>query len=87
MTKLYPKCRFESIEAVFRNPNAGWKIIKTQRVFGKALRLCKHCNKVFEAKRPDNLFCSAECKNRFNVYKSRDKDKKAALKLMPEGSF
>ena len=39
------------------------------------LRLCKHCNKVFEAKRPDNLFCSAECKNRFNVYKSRNKDK------------
>ena len=39
------------------------------------LRLCKHCNKVFEAKRPDNLFYSAECKNRFNVYKSRNKDK------------
>ena len=39
------------------------------------LRLCKHCNKVFEAKRPDNLFCSAECKNRFNVYKSRSKDR------------
>ncbi len=39
------------------------------------LRLCKRRNKVFEAKHPDNLFCSAECKNRFNVYKSRNKDK------------
>ena len=37
------------------------------------LRLCKHCTKVFVANRPSNQFCSPECKNRYNVYKSRAK--------------
>ena len=36
-------------------------------------RLCKHCMKVFVASRPSNEFCSYECKNRHNVYKSRAK--------------
>ena len=39
----------------------------------KPLRLCKHCTKVFAASRPSNQFCSPECKNRYNVYKSRKK--------------
>lgn len=39
----------------------------------KPLRLCKHCMKVFAASRPSNHFCSPECKNRYNVYKSRAK--------------
>lgn len=39
------------------------------------LRLCKHCMKVFVASRPSNEFCSHECKNRHNVYKSRAKKK------------
>ena len=39
------------------------------------LRLCKHCTKVFVANRPSNQFCSPECKNRYNVYKSRAKKK------------
>ena len=41
----------------------------------KPLRLCKHCTKVFVASRPSNQFCSPECKNRYNVYKSRKKNK------------
>ena len=41
------------------------------------LRLCKHCMKVFVASRPSNEFCSYECKNRHNVYKSRAKKKDA----------
>ncbi len=41
----------------------------------KPLRLCKHCAKVFVASRPSNQFCSPECKNRYNVYKSRKKNK------------
>ena len=35
----------------------------------------KHCTKVFVASRPSNQFCSPECKNRYNVYKSRGKNK------------
>ena len=38
------------------------------------LRCCKHCGKVFIAGHTNAAFCSSECKNRFNVYKSR-KDK------------
>lgn len=39
----------------------------------KPLRLCKHCTKVFVAGRPSAAFCSPQCKNRYNVYKSRGK--------------
>ena len=39
------------------------------------LKVCKHCGKVFVASRPDNVFCSPRCKNQYNVYKSRGKDK------------
>ncbi|MBQ5952466.1 MAG: hypothetical protein IJQ02_14370 [Oscillospiraceae bacterium] len=35
------------------------------------LRLCRHCDKVFVASRSSNQFCSPECKNRYNVYKTR----------------
>ncbi len=39
------------------------------------LRICKHCNTVFKASRPSAVFCSPQCKNRYNVYKSRKRDK------------
>ena len=39
------------------------------------LRICRHCDKVFMASRPSNQFCSPECKNRYNVYKTRAKQK------------
>lgn len=39
------------------------------------LRICKHCNTVFKASRPNAVFCSPQCKNRYNVYKSRAKNK------------
>lgn len=38
------------------------------------IRLCKHCSKAFIASRPSAVFCSPQCKNRFNVYKSRKKN-------------
>jgi len=41
----------------------------------KPMRMCKHCTKVFVANRPSAVFCSPQCKNRHNVYKSRAKDK------------
>lgn len=41
----------------------------------KPLRSCKHCQKAFMASRPSAAFCSPRCKNQYNVYKSRAKDK------------
>ena len=41
----------------------------------KPLRLCKHCQKVFLGSRANSAFCSARCKNQYNVYKSREKNK------------
>lgn len=41
----------------------------------KPLRLCRHCAKAFVAGRPSTAFCSPQCKNRHNVYKSRAKNK------------
>ena len=39
------------------------------------LRLCKHCQKVFLGSRANSAFCSARCKNQYNVYKSRGKNR------------
>lgn len=36
----------------------------------------EHCGKVFLASRPNTVFCSGQCKNQYNVYKSRGKDRK-----------
>ena len=41
----------------------------------KPLRLCKHCQKVFLSSRSNSAFCSPRCKNQYNVYKSRGKNK------------
>ena len=41
----------------------------------KPLRLCKHCQKVFMSSRANAVFCSARCKNQYNVYKSRGKNR------------
>lgn len=39
------------------------------------LRICKHCSKAFIAKNPKTEYCSFQCKNQSNVYKSRNKNK------------
>ena len=39
------------------------------------IRLCKQCMKPFIASRPSAVFCSPRCKNQYNVYKNRAKDK------------
>ncbi len=41
------------------------------------MRMCKHCDKAFVASRKGNEFCNQKCKNQFNVYKSREKKKRA----------
>lgn len=38
------------------------------------IRLCKHCQKPFLASRQSAVFCSPQCKNKYNVYKSRGKN-------------
>lgn len=38
-----------------------------------SLKVCKHCGKAFVASRPNVEFCSPQCKNQYNVYKSRAK--------------
>ena len=35
------------------------------------LKVCKHCGKAFAATRSNMEFCSPQCKNQYNVYKSR----------------
>jgi len=40
-----------------------------------SLKVCKHCGDAFIANRPNSVFCSGRCKNQYNVYKSRAKDK------------
>jgi hypothetical protein len=37
------------------------------------LRICKECSKVYYAGDPRSQFCSHDCKNRYNVRKSRNK--------------
>jgi len=39
------------------------------------LRSCKHCTMAYAATHPNALFCSSRCKNQYNVYKSRDRQK------------
>lgn len=38
------------------------------------LKICKHCGKVFYAKNPKAEYCSPQCRNQANVYKSREKN-------------
>ena len=39
------------------------------------LGVCKHCGDLYIAERKGTEFCSAKCKNQYNVYKSRKKSK------------
>lgn len=39
----------------------------------KPIRYCRYCRSVYICARPNQTFCSKACKNRYNVYKSRDK--------------
>ena len=37
------------------------------------IRLYRHCTKAFAASMPSAVFCSPQCKNKYNVCKSRAK--------------
>lgn len=38
-----------------------------------SMKVCKHCGKAFVATRPNMEFDTPQCKNQYNVYKSRAK--------------
>ena len=59
-------CEYASHKAVIDFAFA--KAVTDER---KPLRYCKHCGKVFYANDPRTEFCSPNCRNQFNVYKSR----------------
>jgi len=70
--------------ALFDKPTIVWDfhslLLGVQMMFSfaltddaKPLRCCKHCQAVFMAGHPNAAFCSARCKNQYNVYKSRGK--------------
>ncbi|HBT64618.1 MAG TPA: hypothetical protein DEB10_08170 [Ruminococcaceae bacterium] len=39
------------------------------------LRMCKHCGKAFYATHGRSEFCDTKCRNQYNVYKFRAKEK------------
>jgi hypothetical protein len=41
----------------------------------RPLRCCKHCQRAYMAGHPNAVFCSARCKNQYNVYKGRAQKK------------
>ncbi len=73
---------------LFDKPTLVWDfhslMMMVQIVFGlmltdesRPLRSCKHCNRAFIATHPKAEFCGHGCKNKYNVYKNRNKgDKK-----------
>jgi hypothetical protein len=74
--------------ALLDKPTIVWDfyslLLGTQMMFSfmltdekKPLRSCRHCQKAFMAGHPNAVFCSARCKNQYNVYKSRANKKDA----------
>lgn len=73
---------FYKIDFVKKGMESSWSTDDVQMMFffmltdeKSTLKVCKHCGKAFVAGRPNSVFCSGKCKNRYNVYKSRAKDK------------
>lgn len=72
------------IELGFTNPIMCWRFFSLMNVIQmllsfmlvdeeNQLRMCKHCDRVFVSTRSNAAFCSPTCKNRYNVYKSRER--------------
>jgi hypothetical protein len=69
---------------LFDKPTLVWDfhslLLMIQMIFGlmltdesRPLRSCKHCNRAFIATHPKAEFCGYNCKNKYNVYKNREK--------------
>lgn len=61
-------CEYDSLKAMIDLAFA--KAVTDDK---KPLRTCKHCGKLFYATDIRSEFCSARCRNQYNVYKSRAK--------------
>lgn len=61
-------CEYDSLKAMIDLAFA--KAVTSDK---KPLRNCKHCGKLFYANDIRSEFCSARCRNQYNVYKSRAK--------------
>ena len=73
---------FYKIDFVKKLMESSWSTDDVQMMFSfmltdekSILKVCKHCGKAFVAGRPNSVFCSGKCKNQYNVYKSRAKNK------------
>ena len=75
----------KDFRAVLDKPTIYWdfhSLLGIQMMFSfmlvdgdQPLRLCKHCQKVFLGSQSNAAFCSPRCKNQYNVYKSRGKNR------------
>lgn len=73
---------FDKIDFLKKWMESSWNTDNVQMMFSfmltdekSLLKVCKHCGKAFVASRSNSIFCSSKCKNQYNVYKSRAKDK------------
>ncbi len=46
----------------------------------KTVEMCKHCGKAFSSQNLKAEYCSPQCRNQANVYKSRAKNKNVFIK-------
>ena len=80
MTALPTTQDFITYEAVYlpKNHFIREENISAERYLSyddSSLKVCKHCGKAFTATRSNMEFCSPQCKNQYNVHKSRVKKK------------
>ncbi len=61
-------CEYDSLKAMI-----DFAFAKAMTNDKKPIRSCKHCEKLFYATDIRSEFCSARCRNQYNVYKSRAK--------------
>lgn len=64
------------IEWQTKNLSAAIELAYTLLICGndRYIGICKHCGRPFAVINPKSEFCSAPCRNRYNVYKSRAKN-------------
>ena len=73
---------FHNPDVVKRGVESMWNMQNDRVMMALAMtdsenpvKCCKHCAKAFFASRPSAVFCSPQCKNKHNVYKSRARNK------------
>ncbi len=71
---------FDKIDFRKMGKESSWSTDSVQMIFSfmltaenSSLKVCKHCGKAFVATRSNMKFDTPQCKNQYNVYKSREK--------------